>query len=141
MQPEAATFTWPVRVYFEDTDAAGIVYYANFLKFFERCRTEWLRALGINQVELAAREHLQFVVASMTVDYRLPARLDEELIVHARIEHLRGASLTFAQEARRAGALLATAHVRVACVDNRRWAPAPLPPVLRSLLAPESRVD
>ena len=137
----APNFSFKYRVYWEDTDAGGVVYYANYLKYMERCRTEWLRALGINQVELAAREHLQFVVASMTVDYRLPARLDEELIVHARIEHLRGASLTFAQEARRAGALLATAHVRVACVDNRRWAPAPLPPVLRSLLAPESRVD
>lgn len=123
-------FTWRLRVYYEDTDAGGIVYYANYLKFFERCRTEWLRAVGWDQAALMRDASLQFVVKSLACDYRRPARLDDELTVGARLARVGGASLVFAQTLRRADELLATGSVRVACVDCRTLAPAPMPPAL-----------
>jgi len=127
-------FRWRLRVYYEDTDAGGIVYYANFLKFFERCRTEWLRALGVNQISLAADHGLQFVVMSIACDYRQPARLDDELTVLAQIERAGGASLVFVQELWREQVLLAHGRVKVACVDARKLAPAPLPASLVAAL-------
>lgn len=129
-----AAFRWPVRVYYEDTDAGGIVYYANYLKFFERCRTEWLRALGIDQLALARDAGLQFVVRSVSCDYLRPARLDDELDALARLERAGGASLLFAQELRRGDELLAQARVKVACIDVNRLAPAALPAALLAAL-------
>lgn len=130
----AHRFVWTLRVYYEDTDAGGIVYYANFLKFFERCRTEWLRALGIDQARLADARGLQFVVVTAAVQYFSPARLDDELQVSARVEKLGRASLEFAQEARRGAELLATGQVRVACVSTASLVPTALPPELRKAL-------
>lgn len=127
-------FFWTLRVYYEDTDTGGIVYYANFLKFFERCRTEWLRALGIDQARLAAELGLQFVVVSTAVQYLKPARLDDALTVSAQIARRGRASLEFAQEARRGDELLATGQVKVACVCAATLAPAGLPPQLVSAL-------
>jgi len=124
---DPAVFRWHVRVYFEDTDAAGIVYYANYLKFFERCRTEWLRSLGIDQRELAQRERLQFVVADLAVQYHRPARLDDALQVDARIVERARSYLVFAQQARRGAELLASGRVKVACVDAGRLTPVRLP--------------
>ena len=136
----APAFSWPIRVYYEDTDAGGIVYYANYLKFFERCRTEWLRALGIEQARLVADHRLQFVVTSLACDYRRPARLDDHLQVEARLERSGGASLIFAQRIERDGELLASGRVKVACVDAQTLAPAALPrfliDALRSPAAP-----
>ena len=120
-------FSWTVRVYFEDTDAGGIVYYANFLKFFERCRTEWLRALGVEQTRLAEQSGLQFVVARLAVDYLKPARLDDQLTVTAAIGAPARSYLVFEQRALRGTELLARATVKIACVDIRRLAPARLP--------------
>jgi acyl-CoA thioester hydrolase len=128
------SFRWRLRVYYEDTDAGGIVYYANFLKFFERCRTEWLRALGFDQVRLARDQGLQFVVTSIACDYKRPARLDDELTVLARVERVGGASLHFAQQLWRDDELLAQGRVGVACVDTRRLAPAALPAGLAARL-------
>ena len=124
---DPAVFRWHVRVYFEDTDAAGIVYYANYLKFFERCRTEWLRSLGVDQRELAQRERLQFVVADLAVQYHRPARLDDALQVDARIVERARSYLVFAQQARRGAELLASGRVKVACVDAGRLTPVRLP--------------
>lgn len=138
MQPvdaDTAIFRWPVRVYYEDTDAAGIVYYANYLKYFERCRTEWLRALGIDQRQLAREQGLQFVVADLAVEYRRPARLDDELLVDAAIAARARSYLVFVQRARRGAELLARARVKVACVDAGRLAPARLPAQLAERLA------
>lgn len=129
-------FRWRLRVYYEDTDAGGIVYYANFLKFFERCRTEWLRALGFDQARLARDEGLQFVVTSVAVDYLRPARLDDELVALARVERVGGASLVFAQQLERGTDRLAQGRVKVACVDARTLAPAALPPALAAALRP-----
>jgi len=120
-------FSWNLRVYYEDTDAGGIVYYANFLKFFERCRTEWLRALGVGQAHLAERSQIQFVVAQLAVDYVRPARLDDQLTITARIGELARAYLVFEQQALRGTEVLARAKVKVACVDTVRLVPARLP--------------
>jgi acyl-CoA thioester hydrolase len=97
--PDADIFTWPIRVYWEDTDAGGIVFYANYLKFFERARTEWLRSLGIKQHALRQETGGMFVVAETNVRYHRPARLDDELFVTARVTTLGSASLIIEQQA------------------------------------------
>jgi acyl-CoA thioester hydrolase len=112
-----AEFTWNVRVYYEDTDAGGIVYYANYLKFFERARTEWLRAIGVNQHALLQEHDAMFVVKSVAADYHAPAKLDDVLKLTLRIEKLGRASLQFVQQAWNGEQLLNTAHVKVGCVD------------------------
>src|ERR1700739_2622544 len=110
-------FTWPIRVYYEDTDAGGIVFYANYLKFFERARTEWLRACGVDQNRLAGESGAIFIVRSTAIDYRAPARLDDVVKVVSRIERLGRASVDFVQEAWREGTSLGTGLVRV-CVGG-----------------------
>lgn len=127
-------FTWPVRVYYEDTDAGGIVFYANYLKYFERARTEWLRACGVDQSHLADSDGLIFVVKNTALDYQAPARLDDLLTIASRIERLGRASIEFVQEAWRDDVLLATGQIRVGCVERRALKPAAIPaPVLAAL--------
>ncbi|TFW20888.1 tol-pal system-associated acyl-CoA thioesterase [Duganella callida] len=111
-------FIWNVRVYYEDTDAGGIVYYANYLKFFERARTEWLRSLDFSQHNLIEQHDTLFVVKSVSADYHAPARLDDVLKLTVNIEKIGRASLVFRQEAWRGEQLLNTAHVKVGCVDS-----------------------
>jgi acyl-CoA thioester hydrolase len=106
------------RVYWEDTDAGGVVYYANYLNFMERCRTDWLRALGLDQHRLREERHLQFAVVSVTVEFLRPARLDDEIVVTAELQHLRGATISFGQTIRRDDVQLIDASVRVACIDS-----------------------
>jgi len=128
-------FSFPVRVYWEDTDAGGVVYYASYLKFLERARSEWLRALGIDQVKLQRDERLQFVVVEANIRYHRPARFDDELVVSVALEELRGASLALAQDVRRgqdAGELLISATIRAACIDADNLRPRPLPRALTS---------
>nr|WP_314543653.1 tol-pal system-associated acyl-CoA thioesterase [uncultured Massilia sp.] len=120
-------FTWTVRVYYEDTDAGGIVYYANYLKFFERARTEWLRSLDIHQQDLLAREGVAFVVRSAAIDYLAAARLDDDVKLTLTVEKLGRASVQFAQQAWRGDTLLATADVKVGCVDAATMRPRSLP--------------
>ncbi|WP_321796234.1 tol-pal system-associated acyl-CoA thioesterase [Caballeronia sp. J97] len=120
-------FEWPIRVYYEDTDAGGIVFYANYLKFFERARTEWLRACGIDQQRLADANGIVFVVRRTSVDYSSPARLDDVIRVVSRIERLGRASVDFHQEAWRDGVLLASGDIRVASVDRASIRPAAIP--------------
>ena len=129
------SFSFPVRVYWEDTDAGGVVYYASYLKFLERARSEWLRALGIDQVKLQRDERLQFVVVEANIRYHRPARFDDELVVSVALEALRGASLALAQDVRRgqdAGELLISATIRAACIDADNLRPRPLPRALTS---------
>ncbi len=124
-------FTWPVRVYWEDTDGGGVVYYANYLRFLERARSEWLREMGVDQGALQREERLQFAVVEAEVRYRRPARYDDLLVVSAEVEGWRGASVTFLQEVRRngeEGELLVTARIRAACLDANTLKPRPLPP-------------
>ena len=122
-----SVFTWPVRVYYEDTDAGGIVFYANYLKFFERARTEWLRALDVGQQALMLEDKAIFVVKSASVDYHAPARLDDVLNLTLSIEKLGRASVLFVQQAWRGDALLASATVKVGCVDAATLRPRALP--------------
>ena len=122
-----SVFTWTVRVYYEDTDAGGIVYYANYLKFFERARTEWLRSLGIHQQTLLDEESAVFVVRSAAVEYLSSARQDDEITLKLSVEKLGRASVQFAQQAWRGETLLSTADVKVGCVDAQTMRPRSLP--------------
>ena len=132
--PAMPNFVWPLRVYWEDTDAGGVVFYANYLKFFERARTEWLRSLGIEQQTLADTSGVVFVVRSTSVEYNAPARLDDQLQIRTDIERVGPASVQFAQEAWREGILLASGQIRVGCVDKITFRPAPIPaPVLATI--------
>jgi acyl-CoA thioester hydrolase len=127
-------FTWTVRVYYEDTDTGGVVYYANYLRFFERARTEWLRAAGFGQQELAIREGLQFVVARVECDYRRPARLDDVIDIDVRVIQAGRASVVFEQVARRGDDVLAQARIRAGCVDTTSLAPRAMPaPMLEAM--------
>jgi acyl-CoA thioester hydrolase len=123
-------FTWTVRVYYEDTDTGGVVYYANYLKFFERARTEWLRAAGFGQQSLAVEQGLQFVVARIECDYLRPARLDDVIELDVRVLKAGRVSVVFEQAARRGTDVLANALVRAGCVDTRTLAPKPMPPAM-----------
>ena len=116
-----------VRVYWEDTDAGGVVYYANYLKFLERCRTEWLRALGIDQPRLKAGRGLQFVVVNVTVDFLCPAVLDDEVLVTAELVKLTGATIQFKQAIWRQDIQLIDATARVACLDSATLRPRAIP--------------
>ncbi|MFZ5483879.1 MAG: tol-pal system-associated acyl-CoA thioesterase [Pseudomonadota bacterium] len=120
-------FSWPVRVYWEDTDAGGVVYYANYLKFMERARTEWLRALGIEQPELAEREGLLFVVRRVEADYLRSARFNDALTVDCRVLEIGRASMTIAQRVRRGEDILLEATVKAACVKAGEFKPAKIP--------------
>ncbi len=122
----SATTSWPVRVYIEDTDAGGIVYYVNYLKFMERARTETLRALG-HEHALNTLTDVQFVVRRAEVRYHRPARLDDALMVSARLVQLRRASLLFHQEVRRGDELLCAATIDVACLRHSDLRPQALP--------------
>ena len=129
----AATFTFPVRVYWEDTDAGGVVYYAGYLRFMERARSEWLRHLGIDQALLLRNERLQFAVVEAQIRYHRPARFDDLLSVSVSITAAGGASIVMAQEVRRGatgGELLASATIRAACLDSDSLKPRPLPATL-----------
>ena len=113
-----SVFNWDVRVYYEDTDAGGIVYYANYLKFFERARTEWLRAIGVGQQELLEQHDALFVVKSVSADYHAPARLDDTVRLTLSIAKMGRASIVFLQQAWRGETLLNTAQVKIGCVDS-----------------------
>ncbi|GAA5232802.1 tol-pal system-associated acyl-CoA thioesterase [Verticiella sediminum] len=131
-----AAFRFTVRVYYEDTDAGGVVYYANYLKFFERARTEWLRALGFDQSRTAATSGSIFVVRSARTDYHRPARLDDTLSIASRIARVGRASMTFMQSCERDGETLVTAEVDVACVNATSLRPVAMPgEILQALRA------
>lgn len=120
-------FSIPIRVYYEDTDTGNVVYYANYLKFMERARTEWLRALGFEQDELIRREGVLFAVRSARIEFLKPARFNDMLQVTAQINRRGKASLSFAQEIRRDGLTLCEGEVKVACLDAATFAPRPIP--------------
>jgi len=135
-----ANFHWNIRVYYEDTDAGGIVFYANYLKFFERARTEWLRAAGVGQQSLAQTHGVIFVVKSTAVDYHAPAKLDDELKLTVVVRRLGKASVQFSQEAWRINhgepQLLATGDIKVGCVDAKTIRPSAIPDeVAKKLMA------
>jgi acyl-CoA thioester hydrolase len=129
-------FTWAVRVYYEDTDAGGNVFYANYLKFFERARTEWLRASGVNQQEMKEAYQCMFVVKATAVEYHAPARLDDELKLTVVVERLGRASVQFVQEAWCGDRLLVSGKIKVGCVDAVNVRPTGIPNEILALIAP-----
>lgn len=123
-------FTWNIRVYYEDTDTGGVVFYANYLKFFERARTEWLRSIGFEQQKLTVVDKTMFVVRSTAVDYVSPAKLDDQLRITVQIEKIGRASVVFMQEAWRLGetpVLLARGAITIACVNTETFRPQSIP--------------
>ena len=119
-------FSIPVRVYIEDTDAGGIVFYVNYLKFMERARTEWLRSLGFDKAG-ANRESFQFVVKSVDIEYYAPARLDDELVVTAELVKLGGASMKLIQKVYRSEIVLCSSKIELACVSGATLKPLRIP--------------
>jgi acyl-CoA thioester hydrolase len=123
-------FSWPTRVYWEDTDAGGVVYHAQYLAFLERARTEWLRARGKGQELLRVERDLVFAVRAMRIGFRQPARLDDALDVTVALRQCRRASLVIAQSVRRDGVLLLDAEVRVAALNASDFRPRAIPDAL-----------
>lgn len=136
-----AGFTWPIRVYYEDTDTGGIVFYANYLKFFERARTELLRKAGIGQQELAETGQVMFVVKNTSIDYHSPAKLDDLLSISVTLEKLGRVAIIFKQEALRISQdgttqLLCSCSIRIACVSTVTLQPQAIPqPVLARIVS------
>ena len=124
-------FVIPVRVYYEDTDTAGVVYYANYLRYLERGRTEWMRTLGVEQLRLAEETGIVFAVRSLNIEYLKPARLDDQLAVLTELTLAGRAQVTLKQWIERGGETLVEATVRVACLDAKKMKPAALPADLR----------
>jgi acyl-CoA thioester hydrolase len=130
-------FSWPVRVYWEDTDAGGVVYHASYLRFLERARSEWMRALGVDQSAFKQATGLAFMVREMQIDFLRAALLDDELSVTVEVKQRRAASILFTQTITRAdGSSLIRAEVRVACVDIFRMRATPIPNDLIPATAP-----
>jgi acyl-CoA thioester hydrolase len=133
-------FQFPVRVYYEDVDLGGVVYYANYLRYFERARSEWLRSLGVNQEQLAAVEGIGFVVVRAEIDYRIGARLDDQLAISVVPVEMKRAYFWLEQEARlvegsNAGRTCAAARIKAACVRHSDMRPQPIPDILVARLA------
>ena len=136
IRPEALNrkeFNWTVRVYYEDTDAAGVVYHSNYLRYMERARTEWLRSLGYSHGQLHETEHMIFVVSSMNIEFKQPAIFDELLKVNCRLAKLGGTSLVFEQLIRNdANETKCRADVHITCVDAGTFKPKRIPSSLRA---------
>jgi acyl-CoA thioester hydrolase len=131
LQPELFVYSFPVRVYFENTDAGGVVYHAEYLKFLERARTEWLRHLGFDHQALARNHRIVFAVTQAAVEFLKPARLDDSVSVSVQLESLGKVRCVFTQEIRRDDDLLVRAKITVACVSGEQFKPAEIPEVLR----------
>ena len=132
MTIQGTEFSWRARVYWEDTDGGGVVYYANYLKFMERARTEWLRGQGHSQQELAEQLGFVFAVVEVKVNYRRPARLDDELVITCLPVPEGRVSIRFKQVVRKGDDTLADGEVRVACVDAKSFRPRALPDFIKA---------
>lgn len=122
------------RIYYEDTDAGGVVYYANYLKFFERARSDFLRNIGISQVQLAQIENIIFVVKRCVIDYQSPARLDDEITVSVKIKEIHKVSLTMMQEMTKSTQVIAKLEVQIVCLNQQNFKPTKLPQKLIDLI-------
>ena len=134
-------YQWNTRVYYEDTDAGGVVYYANYLKYMERARTEWLRALGVDQSTLIKERNVLFAVRSVTIDYKKPARFNDNLMVTVVPHALKPASISFKQDISQVinkegeeADLFTTSEVNVVCLDAKDFSPSPIPKDLYKII-------
>jgi acyl-CoA thioester hydrolase len=137
-------FEWSLRVYYEDTDSGGVVYYANYLKFMERARTEFLRSLGFEQDQLIEQQNVIFAVRSVQLDYLSPARFDDKLIITAQLIELKKASMLFKQTIYReqqAEKILCQGKVRIACINAASFRPAVIPESIVQLAKETLSVD
>jgi acyl-CoA thioester hydrolase len=130
-------FLWPVRVYYEDTDAGGVVYYANYLRFMERARSEWLRAMGFEQSTLAAEYRVLFVVRAVNIDYLKPSRFDDSLQVTVEVVNVGGSRIRFLQRVLRGDEEIVRADVDVVCVNTDTFRPARVPLEMRTIIGME----
>lgn len=135
-QPQALAqpFSWPVRVYYEDTDAGGVVFYANYLSFMERARTEWLRTLGYEQPEMAAKDGVLFVVHTVNIKYLKPSRFNDSLQVTVEVVNVGGSRIRFLQQVLRGDEEIARAEIGVVSVDTDAFRPARMPDELRATI-------
>lgn len=128
-------FQWSVRVYYEDTDAGGVVYYANYLRFLERARTEWLRSMKLEQQTILEQQGVLFAVRRVDLEYKKPARLDDQLIISVELKQARKASMTIEQTINNTSAeLIVTAHVNIVCLQADTFAPSPIPETIYEAL-------
>ena len=121
------TFLFPVRIYFEDTDSGGVVYHSNYLKFMERARTEWLRSVGIDQRHLKHEAHIMFVVHRIDIQYKLPARFNDDLVVKSELIDIGSSKIEFRQMIYRDEEIFIEAHVDIACIDSEKFKPVRIP--------------
>lgn len=128
------TFSLPIRIYFEDTDSGGVVYHSNYLKFMERARTEWLSALGIDQRHLKQDKHIMFVVHRIDIQYKLPARFNDNLIVKSALKDIGSSKIEFRQMIYRENEMLIDASVDVACIDSEKFKPVRIPPTIKQAM-------
>jgi acyl-CoA thioester hydrolase len=128
------TFSLPIRIYFEDTDSGGVVYHSNYLKFMERARTEWLRSIGINQSHLKHHEHIMFVVHRIDIQYKSPARFNDDLVVKSELINVGSSKIEFRQMIYRDAALLIDANVDIACIDSEKFKPVRIPSAVKQTM-------
>ena len=128
------TFSFPVRIYFEDTDSGGVVYHSNYLKFMERARTEWLRNVGIDQRHLKHKAHIMFVVHRIDIQYKLPARFNDDLIVKSELIDIGSSKIEFRQMIYREDELLIDASVDIACIDSEKFKPVRIPSTVKETM-------
>lgn len=128
------TFSLPVRIYFEDTDSGGVVYHSNYLKFMERARTEWLRSVGIDQHHLKYHAHIMFVVHRIDIQYKLPARFNDDLVVKSELLEIGSSKIEFRQMIYRDEEMLIDAHVDIACIDSEKFKPVRIPSTVKQTM-------
>ncbi len=128
------TFSLPIRIYFEDTDSGGVVYHSNYLKFMERARTEWLRELGIDQRHLKQDNHIMFVVHRIDIQFKLPARFNDDLIVKSELKDIGSSKIEFRQMIYRNDEMLIDANVDIACIDSEKFKPVRIPPTIKQTM-------
>lgn len=128
------TFSFPVRIYFEDTDSGGVVYHSNYLKFMERARTEWLRSVGIDQHHLKYHAHIMFVVHRIDIQYKLPARFNDDLVVKSELLEIGSSKIEFRQMIYRDEVLLIDANVDIACIDSEKFKPVRIPSTVKQTM-------
>ena len=128
------TFSLPIRIYFEDTDSGGVVYHSNYLKFMERARTEWLRSIGIDQRHLKQDHQIMFVVHRIDIQFKLPARFNDDLIVKSELKNIGSSKIEFRQMIYRNDEMLIDANVDIACIDSEKFKPVRIPPTIKQTM-------
>lgn len=134
-------FGWPIRVYYEDTDAGGVVYHSNYLNFMERARTEWLRALGFEQTTVKDELGVIIVIHSLSIHFKKPAYFNDMLIVNCVLSHIRHSSIEMAQTIKREGALLIEAQVKAVFVDAATFKPVAIPAEIKQKMTPQTMIQ